>query len=260
MIRLSRGNKIPKKLSAKGSSETDLLIKAFQANGKVAVKSSVYGHKSVKDLLIELQNKKCAFCETRLDQQFGHVEHFRPKKRWQGCRTSPAQSPGYFWLAYEWTNLLLCCEVCNTRYKRDYFPLKDESCRADPNVRDVSNEEPLLIDPYSVDPQEHLGFYGWNIFPKDNSLIGQVTIDGFGLNSDDLDECRRDRLTEVTLVLEALERGVAKSDASDRAVDFLRVAISSSGKYSAMIRENLGARIQQILSNCTGRQRSGGRS
>ena len=63
---------------------------------------------------------KCAYCEDRIvSTQPGDIEHYRPK----GCVTNEDGSrvmvdanggkkvphPGYYWLAYEWTNLLYAC-------------------------------------------------------------------------------------------------------------------------------------------------------
>lgn len=247
MIKLARDRNVPRKLSDEGPSGTQALINAYEEGLPIATQNRIYGHKSVKDHLRKSQHSKCAFCETKLDQQFGHVEHFRPKMRWRATRSSAAQSPGYFWLAYHWENLILSCEVCNTRYKRDYFPLRDEAGRANPMLRDISSEDPLLIDPFTEDPQIHLEFKDWNIASKGGSLVGETTIEGLGLGSAELDECRRDRLAGVELILQVLEEGVPCSEASHRAKEFLREAISETGEYSAMIRDNLGTRIEVVL-------------
>lgn len=249
MIRLDRGSEVPKKLTDDGDAETAALIEAHATGAPIKPKKAVYGHDSVKQALERLQHGKCAFCETRLAQQFGHVEHYRPKKRWQAQRDLPARTPGYFWLAYRWENLLLSCEVCNTRYKRDYFPIRNEGNRANPNDRDITGEEPLLIDPYSIDPREHLQFQEWNIKPVEGSEIGRTSIEGFGLDSLELDEERRGRWTEVRMILDLLESDgeAGRGEARQRALDFLAEAVRDAAPYSAMIRDNFEFRIFALV-------------
>lgn len=55
------------------------------------------------------------------------VEHFRPKGGWRQSPGQPIEQPGYYWLAYEWSNLFLACGPCNSRHKRNLFPLTDQA-------------------------------------------------------------------------------------------------------------------------------------
>ncbi len=117
--------------------ESTLAELAFKAN------RTLYAHDEVKKALEALFCGKCAYCESKVvAQSHLEVEHFRPKKR---VSDRPAH-PGYYWLAYEWTNLYLSCKLCNGRYrdqptreeptygeakgKYDQFPVEDESARA----------------------------------------------------------------------------------------------------------------------------------
>jgi uncharacterized protein (TIGR02646 family) len=69
-------------------------------------KASVYGAKSVKKTLLTAQHGKCAFCESKFEHvAFGDVEHFRPKGGWIQTDGDQLTRPGYYWLAYEWSNL-----------------------------------------------------------------------------------------------------------------------------------------------------------
>ena len=82
--------------------------------------SSIYGDTTVKKSLETIQNFKCCFCESKYKHiTSGDVEHFRPKGAYTQGKgpTFPFVRPGYFWLAYEWDNLLVSCEVCNQRKK-----------------------------------------------------------------------------------------------------------------------------------------------
>lgn len=73
----------------------------------------------VVEALMGLYNDKCAYCETKeFDPQ---IEHYRPKNKVTGAR----KHPGYFWLAFEWSNLVSTCFDCNKigKGKGNRFPL-----------------------------------------------------------------------------------------------------------------------------------------
>jgi uncharacterized protein (TIGR02646 family) len=67
----------------------------------------LYKSKSVQEKLNEIYHYKCAYCERDISDDDKHIEHYRPKSR-------------YYWLAYSWDNLLLCCSRCN-KAKGDKF-------------------------------------------------------------------------------------------------------------------------------------------
>jgi uncharacterized protein (TIGR02646 family) len=125
--------------------------------------------KEVKEALQVLYNDKCAYCECSTD--FGaylEIEHYRPKKRVKG----KARHKGYYWLTYEWSNLLLTCQKCN-KFKLDKFPLARNGKRVwDPiykngelsqidclaNSKTLKAENPLLLHPEIDEPAEHFIF------------------------------------------------------------------------------------------------------
>lgn len=161
-----------------GEDETDKLEaqwKADPAKFKPKIKNAIYG--SVKDTLFQMQYAKCCFCESVIDAGFpGDVEHFRPKKE----VTEDKSHPGYWWLAYEWSNLLLSCNRCNRAFKKNHFPLTESSVRAKERGDDLATEEPLLIDPSSEDPNEHIGYREHMLVGKTER--GKATIELLGLN------------------------------------------------------------------------------
>lgn len=152
--------------------ETTEDFKAWRKR-KPKVKENLY--KAMRDWYLELFNYKCAYCETRLQVgQGGDVEHYRPKGSVQGddgksltLRGKEVPHPGYYWLAYEWSNLMPACGYCNRPSqavgapakfgKHARFPLADESRRAE-RPGDENNEEPSLLNPYEDRPEEHLVF------------------------------------------------------------------------------------------------------
>ena len=89
---------------------------------------------------------------------YGDVEHFRPKGGYKQRRRGPARRPGYYWLAYDWDNLFYSCQLCNQRFKRNLFPLRDGRRRARSHTHRLDKEEPLLVDPAEQDPSKYIGF------------------------------------------------------------------------------------------------------
>lgn len=143
---------------------------------------------------------KCAYCESSVhSSQYGDIEHFRPKSRITNPKTNePIRTstgthdhPGYYWLAYDWRNLLLACELCNSPSHRssdgrrigkwDHFPLADETKRAQ-QPGDEILEQPLLINPLVEDPSAHLELDPKTGVLSAKSLRGQTCIDLLGLN------------------------------------------------------------------------------
>ena len=171
----------------------------------------VYGAPEVKACLRELFFNKCAYCEYPLTRSDMNVEHYRPKAR-------VAESPnhlGYYWLAYDWANLLPACQFCNqlrketpergitptnrTSGKGDKFPLVDKNQRAySPNDK-VSRENPLLINPTVEEPSEHITFDPTGI-PLPLSEKGRVSIDIYNLNTRQLN-VQRERIIRETAQL-----------------------------------------------------------
>jgi uncharacterized protein (TIGR02646 family) len=165
--------------------------------GSHEFKSSVYRHETVLQSLKTIYSEKCAFCES--DTSAGapmQVEHYRPKAKVSGA---DALHPGYYWLGYEWSNLLLACASCNNK-KRNKFPLKgirvsshpvNEAGQLDaPRCLSCSSEllgeQPLLLNPeVDSDPMAHF------IFLPDGSIEGstpegETTKEVCGLNRDAL--------------------------------------------------------------------------
>jgi uncharacterized protein (TIGR02646 family) len=172
---------------------------ALQAGETLKFDQGIYGAEDVKAALIRMQHGKCCFCESKIRHiSWGDVEHFRPKAA--VLIGEELHYPGYYWLAYEWTNLLFCCEICNERYKRNRFPLTDESQRVRSPDEDLTWERPLFINSAEEDPAEWLTFAtegpmaGW-VVALDDNLRGLVTREELGLNRDDLIERRRERMT-----------------------------------------------------------------
>ena len=137
------------------------LIRIYNGYGTIntdKIYPSIYGVAAVRKKLSDLYFDKCAYCETK-DPEF-EIEHYRPK-----AGVEDTTHHGYFWLAYEWSNLLPACHDCNKkRSKSTKFPIG--GTRVDNPViinneykfsdhyflsRRLKREYPLLIHPEEPD-------------------------------------------------------------------------------------------------------------
>jgi hypothetical protein len=114
--------------------------------------------------LIDIFHGKCGYCESRFTpSSFGDVEHYRPK----GRVSEDKNHKGYYWLAYNPTNYLPACQLCNEPAKRDHFPIDGTRARSEADALD--NEKPLLLNPYIDSYEEHLEFLSTAYVPPPGS-------------------------------------------------------------------------------------------
>ncbi len=217
MIHIQRTYPAPATLTSdrakKARDELEQLVQAGQT--QLTINPSIYKATDVKQVLIDMQDKKCCFCESKITHiAYGDVEHFRPKKAVMED-DGRLKRPGYYWLTYTWENLLLSCEICNRRHKRNKFPIAGKRARRPEDALD--QEQPLFIDPSGPDDPENLiTFTGLGrAVAVDNNKRGKVTIKELDLNRDDLEERRRERLLGLQVVLslkQLAERHQVKDD------------------------------------------------
>ena len=158
----------------------------------------IYAAPDVKKRLKADQHGKCAYCETLfLHSSPGDVEHYRPKAGYRQAPASPVQGPGYYWLAYEWSNLLFACEDCNRIRKRQLFPLRNDPVgRARNHHHDLMQEVPLLLNPATeAAPESHLTFI--DEAAKGLTPEGKASVTAYALNRPELLEDRRERLRNL---------------------------------------------------------------
>jgi uncharacterized protein (TIGR02646 family) len=207
MIRIHRPTKIPKILRTQGQTATRTLLAQYKADPSIemVIDAKIYGDPSVKDALRIAQHGKCAFCESLVAHiSPGDIEHFRPKKGYrQDVDDDTLRTPGYFWLAYSWKNLLFACEECNRRHKKNWFPLANPKQRATPKGRSLKPEQPLFIDPSALEPRNHITFREHIAVAVNDDITGRTTIEGLGLNRSGpepkgLLERRRDSFISLT--------------------------------------------------------------
>ena len=142
---------------------------------------------------------KCAYCESAVrTNQPGDIEHWRPKNRITDAsdklvkiETEDGKTcthPGYYWLAYEWRNLLLACAACNRTTVKTFgqrigkgtrFPVTGFRAK---KMGEESNERPLLINPVMEDPTTHMEVDSNTGVMIPKTYRGETCIEIFGLN------------------------------------------------------------------------------
>lgn len=135
-------------------------------NNKEEVREEIYKAGDVRLQLLNDQYSKCAYCESKISRKYNDVEHYRPKSL-------------YYWLGHEWNNLLYSCPICNRSYKKDNFPLKDETARVT-MPGDLTVEQPLVINPVTDEPSAHIVYHRYEMVGLTDE--GKTTINLFHLN------------------------------------------------------------------------------
>jgi len=206
MIRIKKPA-APPILKNRGSQATKELCEAYvRGDRKFKFDNTIYGAKSVKNALRHAQHGKCAFCESKFAHvAFGDVEHFRPKGGYHQKAGKPLETPGYYWLAYEWSNLFASCQLCNQRHKKNLFPLENPDRRAKSHHHRIDDEKPLLIDCGAEDPETLIGFREEYAFAIDGNIRGNKTITILQINRQELVEARRTHLKSIEYLKRAID-------------------------------------------------------
>ncbi|MFB9080585.1 hypothetical protein ACFFLS_20845 [Flavobacterium procerum] len=195
-----------------------------------------YRSPEIKNALKAVFGRKCAYCESDYAKvSDGDVEHFRPKGRVEGKKP---ETPGYYWLANDWDNLLISCQHCNqsrknktvddqgqvlendniSRGKLDQFPLRNPRKRVTSTRQRLDKEEPyrLLLNPCVDKPEEHFEYDEKYALIKGISDMGLKSIDVYVLQRRDLVKSRSDKLVILLVYIgmaqKALERYNAEKD------------------------------------------------
>ncbi len=182
-----------------------------------------YSEPDVKIKLKAIYHNRCAYCESK-DQQL-QIEHYRPKK---GVNEVPKpKHHGYYWLALEWSNLLLACGGCNAQdAKGNKFPIENEidriitypidkkDWRIDSSILEC--EKPLLLNPEIDTPEEHI-VVRYDGFLIGTTIRGEKTIDVCKLNRDNLWLTRRqNKIDEVFRYLKKQTKSLLKDLQKDK--------------------------------------------
>jgi len=157
----------PTRLAQNAAAWTSVLATKEAAGiAPTSAEKTRYRIPEIKAVLVQETSGKCAYCESKLQHiHHGDVEHIYPKSL-------------DLLRSFDWTNLTLACEICNQNKSNN-----------DPNVNHI-------IDPYTVDPEEHLIFFGGLIFSK-GTVEGTSTRALLDLHRTELVEMRNDQVEKI---------------------------------------------------------------
>jgi hypothetical protein len=233
VIRVQRGPEPPALATAR-QNHLDAATKAHAENGTVP-KDLLVGYAStpVQKALYSAQHGKCAWCEETVRQSGTHVEHYRPKNgAWRhrrSARSKQIDAHCYWWLCWSWQNLLLSCGPCNNpAHKGNYFWLATPWTASPPGAwpapHDVATEHPLLIDPASQDPLDHIVWRVvdpsghrrlWEWTPWGLSTEGTATIEMLRLDWQLVDQVTRHLSGPLLGAVEGVEGHLAAGRVAD---------------------------------------------
>jgi hypothetical protein len=213
MIRITRDPTPPAELLAVRAKNLPIAQKHVAA-GTLDVKKHLIGYEVAKGELHRQQHRKCCYCEKWVQEaSFNDLEHFRPKSK-------------YWWLTWEWLNLMFACPNCNRGEKNDEFPLRPGSpvLLAPPAAAVV--ELPWLIDPadaQGMDPLDVIAFkrVGKQWWPYGCNPHGDETVRVLGLARPALlteysDWVEDHIIPGVENIMDEMERGMRNADAVSR--------------------------------------------
>ena len=176
MIKLEKGEQ-PSVLAENAVAWTRVVVDRLAAGEQPTnTEKSRYNHPHVKAALLAETRGKCAYCESKMRHvSYGDIEHVVPKS------DDPSK-----W--FEWHNLTIACDVCNTKKS---------------NIQ-VSGDD--FIDPYLFDPEDCFWFFGPIINPSPGNESAKLTERLLDLNRVELVERRSERIQDIMRMLDVVVR------------------------------------------------------
>jgi uncharacterized protein (TIGR02646 family) len=204
----------------------------------------IYAAANVLRALQRMFDNKCAYCESPPGQsQSPLVDHFRPTA---GALDSDGSyhADHYWWLAYDWKNLLLVCPDCS-RMKGARFPVEGTRAKSGLKGARLLEEGAELLDPCADDPASHL-VYSEDGYVSSGTMRGRTTIEILSLNRWWLVMARAEALAAARKHWESAETAIRKhTKTGDRA---LRALTNPSAAYAGMTQQF----VTQWLDETTG--------
>jgi len=141
---------------------------------------------SIQKKLNEIYHLKCAYCEQKLLDAPKHIEHYRPKDV-------------YYWLAYSWDNLLLCCGGCNSSKGNRFATNNTKVTYNNESFLDIHtfgngydiSEEPQIINPEKEDVLHLISFDKEGKISSTDNRVWHTINEACNLNRAELVELRK---------------------------------------------------------------------
>lgn len=178
-----------------------------------------------KPLFVTHQQRRCGWCDRELTE-YGALDHLRPKaslelldpanpgrevaggvnrdRRFPRSRLRE-ETPGYWWLAFRWSNYVLACTQCNSGWKGAFVARATDTPErfSGASPKTCGTEGWNLLHPFAATrAAEHFAF-NEDGSVGDRTPAGRATIDVVGLDRDSL---RRARMLVVVDVARLSKR------------------------------------------------------
>jgi len=179
-----------------------------QCPNPTALTDEKYDDPINKEALRKSSFGKCMYCEGKMeDVGYAHIEHIKPKGKFPQFK-------------FTWENLGFSCQICNTNKGEKY------------------DSATLFINPYDENPEEHIVFLGFYVYPKQGSERGEHTINELQLNRAGLIDRRKEKIEKIDTMIKA---GFRTSNVSLRtqAIELLKKEANEDKEYSAMVKSIL---------------------
>jgi hypothetical protein len=128
--------------------QTELGACATHAERLAYIKAHAPVWRALKQELIDKYGSRCWFTDAEETVAQLDVEHFRPKAK--ALDEDETEHEGYWWLAFDLSNLRLAGQIPNRENKKCFFPLRG-AFRATADNRHWQQEEPEFLDPIKGD-------------------------------------------------------------------------------------------------------------
>lgn len=234
------------------------------------IKKHAHIWSAFKDSLRAMSFGKCWYSESRESHSFMAVDHFRPKNAAQRSATE-TDTPGYQWLAFDWTNYRLAADCSNTATKsklsgdlegkNEWFPLCDGSLKATWANRDVE-ERPVLIDPIDEDDvllvdvaDDGRIVPGDGVYGTDKRRVEESSRI-LGLNHGSIKEAREQKMRDIKEWVEVLNQlatvaagngGIADELPLRKVKQLIKQSCSPHAEFSLAARHVVEATIWKAL-------------
>jgi uncharacterized protein (TIGR02646 family) len=164
-------------------------------------------------------NKRCMYCEASAGTD---IEHFWPKATYH-ART------------FAWSNHLLACSGCNSGCKGDDFPVDPQGF-------------PMLLDPTSDDPREHLEYVPSVGQYEHKSARGAASLAGYGLRRIDLQRSRQRAWTIYQALLVEWDRRMTRGNLADaHEIEDAICVMDHAGVFAELVRYGLSANAKVLV-------------
>lgn len=191
---------------------------------KAFIKKKSHIWRTFGQYLAKMSYGKCWYSESPDPHSFFDVDHFRPKLEAKRSETD-SDVQGYEWLAFDWDNFRYAAncanrvsqniETGNVEGKGSWFPLLENSAKAEWGNRCIPDERPVLIDPVAENEVRLMDVDADGFLRPSKLAVGseihrvERSCELYGLNLPRLRSARQRLMREIQGELDDLLRDIS---------------------------------------------------